>query len=405
MTQIQKILFKYQDKKYADFSAKLVPTLPREAFIGVRSPAYKEVIRELKTLPAAELETFLTDLPHKYHEENCLQIALINKIKNYDECLEALEAFLPYVNSWAVSDGLNPPVLKKNRLQLLPKLQEWIRSDKPFTQRVGMLLLMKYFLDDDFKIVAGDYSKACGGIVIPNPNAPTGVAESVEFFENIIQAIYTEDKQSTEWEQLIDINTLAKLYIVHEVIDHLEGFLGSCYLYKDNGETKWKFGPVWDLGNAFNDYHSKDKFIYQDSPFPTSIIKEIALFPRFQQEVRKVWNDFYPYQLESIDDFINSFLNQIALAAECDALRWPNYGNANVYASSEVVFDRLHSKIDWLNIQWNTSSNIIKNNEIRDTNQYLLYDFNGRQIADKKKMYIMRQQLPDGTVQTKKYLK
>ena len=151
MTQIQKILFKYQDKKYADFSAKLVPTLPREAFIGVRSPAYKEIIRELKTLRPDELEAFLTDLPHKYHEENCLQIALINKIKNYEECLAALEAFLPYINSWAVSDGLNPPALKKNRHQLLPKLQEWIRSDKPFTQRVGMLLLMKYFLDEDFK--------------------------------------------------------------------------------------------------------------------------------------------------------------------------------------------------------------------------------------------------------------
>ena len=151
MTQIQKILFKYQDKKYADFSAKLVPTLPREAFIGVRSPAYKEIIRELKTLPPDELEAFLTDLPHKYHEENCLQIALINKIKNYEECLAALEAFLPYINSWAVSDGLNPPALKKNRNQLLPKLQKWIRSDKAFTQRVGMLLLMKYFLDEDFK--------------------------------------------------------------------------------------------------------------------------------------------------------------------------------------------------------------------------------------------------------------
>lgn len=151
MTQIQKILFKYQDKKYADFSAKLVPTLPREAFIGVRSPAYKEIIRELKTLPPDELEAFLTDLPHKYHEENCLQIALINKIKNYEECLAALEAFLPYINSWAVSDGLNPPALKKNRHQLLPKLQKWIRSDKAFTQRVGMLLLMKYFLDEDFK--------------------------------------------------------------------------------------------------------------------------------------------------------------------------------------------------------------------------------------------------------------
>ena len=151
MTQIQKILFKYQDKKYGDFSAKLVPTLPREAFIGVRSPAYKEIIRELKTLPPQELENFLSDLPHKYHEENCLQIALINKIKNYEECLAVLENFLPYINSWAVSDGLNPPALKKNRLQLLPKLLQWIRSGKAFTQRVGMLLLMKYFLDDDFK--------------------------------------------------------------------------------------------------------------------------------------------------------------------------------------------------------------------------------------------------------------
>ena len=128
MTQIQKILFKYQDKKYGDFSAKLVPTLPREAFIGVRSPAYKEVIRELKTLPPAEIENFLKDLPHKYHEENCLQIALINKIKNYDDCLAALENFLPYINSWAISDGLNPPVLKKNRQQLLPKLQQWMQD-------------------------------------------------------------------------------------------------------------------------------------------------------------------------------------------------------------------------------------------------------------------------------------
>ncbi|WP_458457874.1 histidinol-phosphate transaminase [Pseudobutyrivibrio sp.] len=43
-------------------------------------------------------------------------------------------------------------------------------------------------LDKDFKIVASDYTGECGGIVIPNPNAPTGVAEPVEFFENIVAA-------------------------------------------------------------------------------------------------------------------------------------------------------------------------------------------------------------------------
>ena len=151
MTKIQKILFEYQDSKYADFSAKLVPTLPRECFIGVRSPSYKKIIRELASLPQGEVEKFMIELPHKYHEENCLHIALINKIKDYDKCLSQLEQFLPYINSWAVSDGLNPPVLKKNKGKLLPKIKFWIKDDKPFTKRVGMLLLMKYYLDDDFK--------------------------------------------------------------------------------------------------------------------------------------------------------------------------------------------------------------------------------------------------------------
>ena len=150
MTQIQKILFEYQDKKYADFSAKLVPTLPREAFIGVRSPSYKQILPRVKELQPQELQTFLKTLPHKYHEENSLHIALINKIKNYDECLAELEHFLPYINSWAISDALNPPALKKNKQTLLPKLKQWMRNDAPFTKRVGMLLLMKYFLDDDF---------------------------------------------------------------------------------------------------------------------------------------------------------------------------------------------------------------------------------------------------------------
>ena len=43
-------------------------------------------------------------------------------------------------------------------------------------------------LDEDFKIVKDDYDEPCGGIVIPNPNAPTGIAEPFSFFEEIIKA-------------------------------------------------------------------------------------------------------------------------------------------------------------------------------------------------------------------------
>lgn len=43
-------------------------------------------------------------------------------------------------------------------------------------------------LDDNFKIVKDDYFRPNGGIVIPNPNAPTGVYEDPDFFEDIVKA-------------------------------------------------------------------------------------------------------------------------------------------------------------------------------------------------------------------------
>ena len=219
MTQIQEILFKYQDKQYEDFSAKLVPTLPREAFIGVRSPSYKNIIREIAALPESVKEDFLTDLPHKYHEENCLQIALINKIKNYDECITALEKFLPYINSWAISDGLNPPILKKNRHQLLPKLEQWIRDDAPYTKRVGMLLLMKYFLDDDYK---PEYLELPASI------------RSNEYYVNMMTAWLFAEALVKQWDTAISFIQNKKL----EVWTHNKAIQKACESFRVSPEHK-----------------------------------------------------------------------------------------------------------------------------------------------------------------------
>ena len=41
-------------------------------------------------------------------------------------------------------------------------------------------------VDDDFRIIASDYYKDNGGIVFPNPNAPTSIAEPLSFVEDIV---------------------------------------------------------------------------------------------------------------------------------------------------------------------------------------------------------------------------
>ncbi len=43
-------------------------------------------------------------------------------------------------------------------------------------------------LDENFRINADDYKCENGGIIFPNPNAPTGVLESVEMIEDIVKA-------------------------------------------------------------------------------------------------------------------------------------------------------------------------------------------------------------------------
>ena len=148
LIELQKLLFEYEDKKYGDFGAKLIPTLPREKFIGIRSPEYKNILKRIKGDEV--IPVFLSTLPHTYHEENCLHVALINKIKDFDECVSELEKFMPYIDNWAVNDGVNPSCFKKHRPELISLVQKWIKSDATYTRRCGMKLLMANYLDEDF---------------------------------------------------------------------------------------------------------------------------------------------------------------------------------------------------------------------------------------------------------------
>lgn len=142
-------LYLLKDKEYADFQAKLTPGIDRKLFIGVRVPEVRKLAKRLIKEP--EVETFLNELPHEYYDENMLHAVLISEIKDYDNCIEKVDRFLPYVDNWAVCDIMSPKVFKKNKLPLIKKIKEWSSSDKTYTCRFGLGMLMCHFLDEDFK--------------------------------------------------------------------------------------------------------------------------------------------------------------------------------------------------------------------------------------------------------------
>ena len=95
--ELRDILFKNQDLKYRDFSAKLTPTIDKELFIGVRVPKLREIAKKFKS--HEKIEDFLGDLPHKYVEENTLHGLLLSELKDYDEVVKRLDVFLPHVDN------------------------------------------------------------------------------------------------------------------------------------------------------------------------------------------------------------------------------------------------------------------------------------------------------------------
>jgi 3-methyladenine DNA glycosylase AlkD len=149
MKYIEDLLQANREEDYAAFQKKLLPGIAPETILGIRTPILRKIAKQF--LKDTRCEQFLSELPHAYLEENLLHGFLISEIKDFALCLEKLEQFLPYIDNWAVCDQTSPIVFKKHKQELLPCIETWMHSDHEYTVRFGIGMLMKHFLDEDFR--------------------------------------------------------------------------------------------------------------------------------------------------------------------------------------------------------------------------------------------------------------
>ncbi|MDU5526655.1 MAG: DNA alkylation repair protein [Finegoldia magna] len=174
-----------QDLKYRDFQSKLIPNVDKSTIIGVRMPDLRKLAKKIDEKQA---QIFMEDLPHTYYEENMLHSILISNMKNYDDCIDHLERFLPFVDNWAVSDCISPKTFTKNTDKLIEKIKLWAKSPHTYTVRVAICLLMKYFLDEKFKV---EYLKIATRI------------RSEEYYVNMMVAWFFATALAKQWDDVI----------------------------------------------------------------------------------------------------------------------------------------------------------------------------------------------------------
>ena len=145
---IREELFALQDVKYRDFQSKLIPNIPPETMIGVRTPALRKLAAQAGK--EEDVGDFLADLPHAYFDENQLHAFIISGIRDFESCMSEVERFLPYVDNWATCDQMSPRVFRKRKAELLDHIHGWIVSGRTYTIRFAVGMLMEHFLDEEF---------------------------------------------------------------------------------------------------------------------------------------------------------------------------------------------------------------------------------------------------------------
>ena len=149
MDKILKQLFELQDKKYKEFHSSLCPNV--DNIIGVRIPELRKLAKQIaKENPKEFIEN---PVKKQYYEEIMLEGFVIGYMKaTLEEKLHYLDNFIPKIDNWAVCDCTASTLkfIDKYKKEVWEYLQKYINSKKEFEKRFAIIILMDYYLTDEY---------------------------------------------------------------------------------------------------------------------------------------------------------------------------------------------------------------------------------------------------------------
>ena len=148
MKEVRDYLLASQDIGYRNFTLPLLPGIDEKTFIGVRLPLIKKYA---KNIDKESRDKFIKELPHEFHEENILHAFILSNIKDYDEFINKVDLFLPYVSNWSTCDTICNKYLVKYKDKLIVEVYKWLQSKQIYRVRYAVKCLMNYYLNEDHK--------------------------------------------------------------------------------------------------------------------------------------------------------------------------------------------------------------------------------------------------------------
>lgn len=140
------LLYKNQDLKYKDFHSKIIMS---DNLIGVRTPILKDISKNL----TSDYKSFIKYNRHQFYEDTIIHGIMLGYLKiDFNELLKLIDNFLPFINNWAICDITvsNLKQFKNNKELGFEKVKEYIISNNPWIKRFGYVILLNYYIDDNY---------------------------------------------------------------------------------------------------------------------------------------------------------------------------------------------------------------------------------------------------------------
>lgn len=140
-------LLELRDSEYRDFSKKLLPGTTN--IIGVRIPDIRRIAKEIAN---DDVDNYLKSASDETFEEIMLQGMVIGYAKkNLENALNMINNFIPKIDNWSVCDcfctGLR--IAKKYPNEIWNFIIPFLRDDRTFYVRFGVVMILKYYVDKE----------------------------------------------------------------------------------------------------------------------------------------------------------------------------------------------------------------------------------------------------------------
>ena len=132
------------DNKTKEFNLKTINT--KYEMLGIKMPVLRSIAKDISK---TSITSFLELCTDTYYEEVMVEGILLSYIKDYDEFLEYFNRFILKIDNWALCDSCINSYKIMDKYDFSSKADSLIYSNQEFLQRVGYIIYLTHYIDDD----------------------------------------------------------------------------------------------------------------------------------------------------------------------------------------------------------------------------------------------------------------